>query len=113
MLTCYSALVWVAAQETGPGPEAVLKMVSLTPVERLRSVAEYDDAAGRHVGLALDQYCWFLRTVGRPESEVLDWIKSPDNRDEAFNHSRLFGQEIFELIIHLSAEKQFLSYLVV
>jgi len=113
MLTCYSALVWIAAKETGPGPEAVFEMVSLTPVKRLLVVAKCDATAERHVGRALDQYCWFLRSVGRPESDVLDWIKSPENRDEAFGHSRLFGQELFELIIHLASEKPFLRYLVV
>lgn len=113
MLTCYSALTWIAAQETGPGPEGVLEMVKLTPIERLSQVAEHDAAANRLVRRALDEYCWFLRAVGDRESDVLEWIKSPENRDHAFNHSRLFGQEIFELIIHLATKKPFLRYLVV
>jgi hypothetical protein len=113
MLTCFSALVWIAAQQTGPGPEAVLKMVGLTPIERLGVVAEYDAEARRCVDRALEKYCWFLREVGRPESDVLDWIRLPENRDEAFGHSRLFGQDIFDLTIHLASNKPFLRYLVV
>ena len=113
MLTCFSAMTWIAAQELGPGPEAVFKMVSLTPVERLRAVAAHDSTAERHVIRALNHYCWFLSAVGHPEDEVLEWIKLPDSRDEAFGHSRTFGQEVFDLIIHLAAKKPFLRYLVV
>jgi hypothetical protein len=113
MLTCYSALAWIAAKETGPGPEAVFDMVSLTPVERLRAVAAQDTKAALYVGAALEQYCWFLTAVGRPELDLLEWIKSPDERDQAFNHSRSFGQELFELIIHLASGKPFLRYLVI
>jgi hypothetical protein len=113
MLTCYSALVWIASKETGPGPEGVFEMVSLTPVQRLLAVATSDTGASLHVNRALEEYCWFLKAVGNSDDDVLEWIKLPANRDEAFDHSRLFGQEIYELIIQLSSNKPFLRYLVV
>jgi hypothetical protein len=113
MLTCYSALIWIAAKETGPGPEDVYQMVSLTPVERLLSVREFDAAAAQHVNGALATYSWFLNAVGKAEDEVLDWIADPANRDEAFNNGRRFGEEVCGLILHLSANKPFLRYLLV
>ena len=113
MLTCYSTLAWIARQATGPGPDDVFEMVKLTPLQRLQSLADFDATAEHHVGEALIEYSWFLRTVGQAEENMLDWIKAADNRDVAFNRARRFGQEIFELILHLAAGKPFLRYMVV
>lgn len=113
MLTCYSALAWIASQDPGPEPNDVFEMVKLTPVQRIRAVAELNLEVMDCIQKALSHYSWFLQVVGRREAEVLEWIRVPANRDEAFTHGREFGQSIFELIVRLASDKPFLRYLVV
>jgi predicted nucleotidyltransferase len=113
MLTCYSTLAWIASKETGPGPEEVFEMVSLTPIARLRAVQGFDSEAETYVENALAEYSWFLEAIGHSEEDLIAWIRVPVNRREAFTIGKKFGDEIFKLILHLAIGKPFLRYLVV
>jgi predicted nucleotidyltransferase len=113
LLTCYSALAWIASKETGPGPEGIFEMVSLTPTGRLRALRGFDSKAESYVASALEQYTWFLDAIAHSESDLLAWIRIPENRDQAFTKGRQFGEDMCNLILHLAAGKPFLRYLIV
>ena len=81
------------------------------PLERLKQIAIKSHNHDLWEKLA-DDYSWFLNSTGRPREEVLEWIESNDNRQEALNRAGHFGDAMYELLDAV-AEAKALRYLVI
>jgi hypothetical protein len=61
----------------------------------------------------LESYEWFLEMTGRSEEQVLEWIGERNNRNQAFDKSREFAGQMFELLKQVTAGGDTMRYLVV
>lgn len=111
MLTCFSLVIPLAAPRASIGPQECVDLMRERPLERLRQIAIQSQHAGLWEKLA-DDYSWFLNSTGRPREEVLDWIGSNANRQEALNRAGHFGDAMYELLDAV-AESKALRYLVI
>lgn len=113
MSTCYSSVVWLAAQSQPPGPEGIIEMARLTPSERFDRISEILPKAKATVAELFDHYEWFLTATGKPEAEAAEWIADRGNRDAAFERARHFGLTIYKLLTSATEGKDLLRYLLV
>ena len=111
MLTCFSLVIPLAAPRSSIGPQECVDLMQERPLERLKQIAIKSRNHDLWEKLA-DDYSWFLNSTGRPREEVLEWIESNDNRQEALNRARHFGDAMYELLDAV-AEAKALRYLVI
>jgi hypothetical protein len=112
LLTCYSTLIALTAQER-VSPEAVLALVHEPPLRRLEDAAAKIGEGEKLLQPIQGEYAWFLQAMARPKSELLEWISEKSTRDEAFTHARAFGRGIYDLLVKVPRDEQTLRYLVV
>jgi predicted nucleotidyltransferase len=112
MLTCFGSICYISAQRDVLGPNNLIQMTSLNPIERLQK-----STAGLDLSRAMDeayvQYEWFLNRTNVSESDLKLWFSDKDNRIEAFEKAELFGDAIFEITKTVSTKTGYLRYLVV
>ena len=111
MLTCFSLVIALAVPRDSIEPKQCVDLMQQRPLDRLKSVAvnsKNDKLWDRLAG----EYSWFLKLTGRPRDEVLDWIRSSDNRKDALIRAENFGDTIFDLLKAV-AKPETLRYLVV
>jgi hypothetical protein len=97
-LTCFSFLLKLVDQEGIITREDVRNIVNMTPVERLVSLKENNPNLAGKIQTALNSYQWFIDKTQVPSEEMLQWISDRKERDNAFEKSRTFGQEIYDIL---------------
>ena len=110
MLTCFSLVIPLAMPRDSLEPEECVQLMRKRPLERLQSVAESDYS--EIWDKLTDEYGWFLEVTGRPREQVLDWIDSSENRVEALDRAKSFGNSMHELLVSVS-KPETLRYLVI
>ena len=112
MLTCFGSVCYIASENGTIGPEQLIKMTQLSPIERLRhSVRTFDLC--EEMGRAEKQYGWFLKLTNVSEEDLRKHFSEKGNRIEAFKNADAFGNAIFEITKKISSETGYLRYLVV
>jgi len=91
----------------------VLEACAMTPLNRLRGLADYDAESSQFAGHLFREYDWFLSQVSRSKGEVLDWISEKNNREEAFSHSDNFIANMYGLVSHIAEKNKYQRYLVI
>lgn len=113
---CFSAIIWLGAIDRTLNEDEIVKMVELTPLERLQEVGEIF-AGNKEVIKRLEkmssEYEWFLEKMNVPSEESRQWINIEANRKEASRRGREYGQEVYLLLQAVTANKNFLRYVVV
>ena len=111
MLTCFSLVIPLAAPRASIGPPECVGLMQERPLERLRQIAIQSQNVELWEKLA-DDYGWFLNATRQPREEVLEWIESDVNRQEALRRAEHFGDAMYELLDAV-AESKALRYLVI
>ena len=111
MLTCFSLVIPLAVPRSSIGPEECMQLMQERPLERLKAVATQSKKPKLWDDIARD-YGWFLELTGQPRDQTLNWIGSSENRKEAFDLSRRFGDTMYKLLVTV-ASPQTLRYLVI
>ena len=111
MLTCFSLVIPLAAPRSSIGLQECVDLIRERPFERLKQIAINSHNQRLWEQLA-DEYSWFLNSTGRPREEVLEWIGSNANRQEALNRAGHFGDVMYDLLDAV-AEAKALRYLVI
>lgn len=114
-LTCYSFVLQIIANYKELNNEKLLKIVKMTPVERLNNLALVNNDLSPLIEEILNLYSWFIDLSNQPEEQLFQYIKIESNRDLAFEKGRNeFGKKIFDLIIMLTDKTpEILKYLVI
>lgn len=102
LLTCYSAvsfLIDVSSKSKTVTPDDVKKMISLTPLERLKQVAYGADNAALRLELesAINLYSNFLETMHSPKELIEENYKI--NSSEWRERSHRFGKHISQALV--------------
>lgn len=112
MLTCYGSVCYIAAEKGVIGPDYLLNMTKLSPLERLKAVA--DPVAHRTSLSRIDEeYGWFLDLTNVSEEDLLAQFSSIELRKEAFRRADYFGSALFEITRDLADRNGYLRFLVV
>ncbi|HSK79134.1 MAG TPA: hypothetical protein VLQ45_21960 [Thermoanaerobaculia bacterium] len=113
MLTCFSTLLLLARHNEQLAPDRLVELVGIPPLDRLRESAYGLPGGESSLSRLLDEYAWFLQVTNRPKDELLQWIADQSVRDEAFDHARMFGREMYDLLFKIDREGDLIRYLVV
>jgi len=111
MLTCFSMVIPLAAPRTSMEPEECDRLIRERPLDRLNSIAKTSGNADLWDELA-DDYSWFLSVTGQPRDEVIKWIESKSDREQAFGRAKQFGDNMYRLLDKV-ADHETLRYLVI
>jgi hypothetical protein len=97
-LTCFSFIIRLANFEGTITEDDILRVSLLTPIERLRSLMNKDEAIDNKIEMALKTYQWFIDRTQIPSDQLLYWISDKDARNEAFEKSREFADQLFYIL---------------
>ena len=88
LLTCRSAVVLLSVNRDSAGPEELLAIARLTPLDRLDRVAEEVPGTREQVKQIKRAYAWFLDETARGKEDAIGWISKSATRDDAFRRGR-------------------------
>lgn len=97
-LTCFSFILCLVDFDKTINPEDIKQISSLSPTERLEYLKNKNTSVGGKIQKALNSYQWFIDKTQIPSSEMIEWIKDKQERDNAFERSRQFEEELFEIL---------------
>ena len=111
MLTCFSLVIPLAVPRDSIEPEQCVELMRHRPLKRLERVAVETNNMELWDRLAED-YGWFLESTGQPRDEVLTWIASRTNRENASYRANRFGETMYKLLVAVS-KPETMRYLVI
>jgi predicted nucleotidyltransferase len=111
-LTCFSFIIQLADFKGSITQSDLLKMCLKSPVERLLSIKATNPDISDKVQNALNSYQWFIDRTQIPSDDLLKWISDSQARDEAFNKSEIFADELFYILQSVD-KKNLLSKLLI
>ena len=97
-LTCFSFVLMLLARKGTIDQNDVKEIALLTPTERLQSLKNIDSNVSNKIQKALNSYQWFIDKTQVPSQEMLNWISDKEERNIAFEKSRQFGDELFDIL---------------
>lgn len=97
-LTCFSFILSLAGFNKTINESDILQISQLTPLERIRKLKNDVTNIDTEIEKVLDLYKWFLDHTQIPSEEMLNWISDKNIRNEAFEKSRDFGSELFNIL---------------
>ena len=116
LLTCFSTIAVLSTNSGIISPNELFDLVHHSPLHRLRlavkeEASNFEDTSV-HLDNALNLYAWFLELTEQPKPGMVEWIGNKENRDQAFQKGREFGDEIYKILMLISDENA-MRYLVV
>ncbi len=92
-----------------------MKMIALTPTQRLEALREQPRLADAHATITaiLDQYERFLETTNAEEHDLVHRFLDKDKSREYLSAAYSFGDRIFEAMNRIGKEGRFHRLLVV
>jgi hypothetical protein len=110
---CFSFIAKMLAHGPNISQAQVIEVASLTPLERLEMLSERGAHAKEQISILMDEYHWFLESVGKPKTEVLNWIADKEMRKKAFAHSDKFVHSMYTLVSKIAEESNYMRFLVI
>lgn len=107
---CFSTVIPLIAAEN-VSPDAILRLTTLPPLERLKQSTEENKKGESTYGKILNSYAWFLETTARPN--LNEWIGDPENRKLAFSKADEFGDLMYSLLTELVHNTDKLRFLII
>lgn len=97
-LTCFSFLISVLYADKVLASTDILDIIKNTPMERIQMLAD-KNIDNKHFSEIISLYSWFLDVFQVEKPQLIEWIKIPANRSEAFQKAELFAKAIFEVMM--------------
>jgi hypothetical protein len=113
LLICYSFVGALLQEGPALNAEQVIEIASKTPIQRLRSIRDGNEALNLHIDAALSEYGWFLSKMSADKDDVLDWIGDDACRLDAFNRSTCFIEAMYKVVTGVAEQHGYMRYLVI
>ncbi len=118
LLTCYSALLYLLFIFRNNGtvhPADALRMVGLSPTQRLENIYEMtsSDEIKNCLDTLLEKYDNFLKVTDVSEPDLVRLFSDKKISDKHFAEARDFGTSIFDALNRIGANSEFHRLLVV
>ncbi len=97
-LTCFSFILQLASYKGTINEKDILDIALLTPMDRILKLKTNIKGIDYNVKKVIDLYNWFLERTQIPSDKMISWISDKNLRNEAFDKSREFGDDLFELL---------------
>ena len=97
-LTCFSFILQLASSKGTIDENDILDIALQTPLERIMKLKTHIPGIESRIQKIINLYNWFLDRTQIPSAEMLEWLSDKNLRNEAFNKSREFGNDLFELL---------------
>ena len=110
---CYSFIAHLLSQGDSLTKENALSTSNLTPFQRLDEIRQSNRDCAPLIDSMTNCYAWFLEATDKPKFEMLDWMTSQENRDEAFSHAANFLENTGKLVRTIADRNGYLRYLIV
>jgi hypothetical protein len=117
-LTCYSAICFLLGEARSSrgniARDSVLRMVQMTPLERLRSIELVERPDEQAVLSTLrDLYARFLEQTNVEKRLLLERFGDPDFRRARSDEARQFGENLFRLLESLGRNNPLYRFVLV
>lgn len=113
MLTCFGSICYIVSINGKIDIDDILKMSSLSPLERLELAVETHPETKAEMAKALHEYEWFLNLTNISEAELMEKFSDREIREEAFCRAETFGDSIYLITKTIADKNNYLRYLVV
>jgi len=104
-LTCFSFILQLASFKGTISEKDILEIALLTPLERIEKLKTDNPCTEVLIEKLLNSYNWFLKRTQIPSKSMLKWISDKELRNEAFNKSGEFGDNLLELLQAVDNQK--------
>lgn len=98
LTTCYASAVAFGSFSAPVTEKHIIDLISLTPRQRLESVANRLPVVKPQVNELLEQYEWFLEMTDLPTGELESKFSDKQKRTEMFSKANEYGETMFRLI---------------
>ena len=117
MTTCFATVSAIGSYIKPVTEEQVVRLVLLTPRQRLQDILTHVPAAKDEVGNILEEYAWFLEKTGLPTEELQSLFRDKQGRTNMFQKANEYGKLMFKLLQKLdnksNGKGDLLRYLVI
>jgi len=117
MTTCFATVSAIGSYKTPVTEGQVVRLVHLTPRERLQDIIRHVPDAKNEVQNILDEYAWFLEMTGLPTEELQSKFHDKTGRTKMFQKANEYGNLMFNLLLKLdknsNGKGDLLRYLVI
>ncbi len=101
-LTCFSFILkLISCDKSKLSKEKVRDIALMTPIERLQSIESKNLKINDIINDIIVDYQWFINKTQVESKTMLSWIGEKKNRDEAFEKSDEFGQNIYNILVEI------------
>ncbi|WP_141201875.1 MULTISPECIES: hypothetical protein [unclassified Marinobacter] len=107
MMTCFATVCAIGAMPTSTNKEEVVKLIKMTPRERLEKVPKWLPNAQSMVNNLITKYSVFLDMTGLSKTELHQRFATENNGSKLLEEANEFGDAMFELIKFIDKEKNF------
>jgi hypothetical protein len=104
-LTCFSFILQLVSLNKTINENDLLQIAKLTPIERIKKLKSDFSGIEQKVQKVLDLYQWFLGKTQIPSKKMLEWLSDKNLRNEAFDKSREFGLDLFDVLQTVDKQK--------
>ncbi len=101
VLTCFASLAYLGIVGVPISPDDVKSMVAMTPQDRLNHVRKNEPACEHLIEEIIEDYIWFLRLTGLPQSDLEEKFRDHGERRELYNRADAFGDLMYRLILEI------------
>lgn len=117
MTTCFATVSAIGSYNTPVTEEQVVRLVHLTPRERLQDIILHVPDAESEVRDILEEYAWFLEMTGLRTEELQSLFREKEGRTKMFQKANEYGNLMFNLLLKLDKKSNgngdLLRYLVI
>lgn len=113
MTTCFATIAAICCQIESITDQDIIRLVSLTPLQRLKSITTYLPESAEKIEKIIDQYEWFLEKTGLSTTELHLFFEESDSRKEMFEKANQYGDSMFDLLKFVDKKRNIFRYLVI
>lgn len=103
MTTCFATVCAIGARMTEAHPEDIVRLVFMTPNERLQEATEQMPTLQPIVSDVRHRYAWFLEQTALPTEALLAKFQSEEDRRLMFEEADSYGRLMFDLVKEIDA----------
>lgn len=107
MTTCFSSIAIIGSCRDTVTEQYILEATRLTPVDRLRQVADQVPNVGEAVSQLLEGYSWFLEKTELETEELEAKFTDPAGKAEMDEKATQYGELMYELLVKLDYSTPF------
>ena len=113
MTTCFATIAALSCQVESITEEDVIKLVELTPRQRLQKISDYLPSSTKAIDKILIEYKWFLEMTGLSTQNLHKHFDDKNQRAIMFERANNFGDLMYSLLKIVDKKYEIFRYLVI